>query len=164
MVWYYPIPFLPWPIQRLTHHLKALFSKECKLNSANEWSLCVCVCTITQVCVLVAQPCLTLCDPTDCNPPGFTIHGILQARILEWIAIPFSIYAGWKESEVAQLCLTLCDPMDCRQRSLVGYVHGVTKSWTWLSGHMPEMKLTSIQARDMLLCVQSKEQCSTKPE
>ena len=122
MVWYYPIPFLPWPIQRLTHHLKALFSKECKLNSANEWSLCVCVCTITQVCVLVAQPCLTLCDPTDCNPPGFTIHGILQARILEWIAIPFSIYAGWKESEVAQSCLTLCDPMDC---SLPGSsVHG----------------------------------------
>ena len=42
------------------------------------------------VCVLVAQPCLTLCDPTDCSPPGFSVHGILQPRILEWIAIPFS--------------------------------------------------------------------------
>ena len=38
----------------------------------------------------VAQSCLTLCDPMDCNLLGFSIHGILQARILEWIAISFS--------------------------------------------------------------------------
>ena len=36
----------------------------------------------------VAQSCLTLWDPMDCNPPASSIHGILQARILEWIAIP----------------------------------------------------------------------------
>ena len=40
--------------------------------------------------VLVAQSCLTLCDPMDCIPPGSSVHGILQARILEWVAIPFS--------------------------------------------------------------------------
>jgi len=39
-------------------------------------------------CVLVAQSRLTLCDPTDCNLLGSPIHGILQARILEWVAIP----------------------------------------------------------------------------
>ena len=39
--------------------------------------------------VLVAQLCLTLCNPTDCSPPGSSVHGILQARILECIAIPF---------------------------------------------------------------------------
>ena len=38
----------------------------------------------------VAQSCLTLCDPVDCSLPGFSVHGILQARILEWIAISFS--------------------------------------------------------------------------
>ena len=38
----------------------------------------------------VAQSCLTLCDPMDCSPPGSSIHGILQARVLEWVAIPFS--------------------------------------------------------------------------
>ena len=38
----------------------------------------------------VAQSCLTLCDPVDCSPPGSSIHGILQARILEWVAISFS--------------------------------------------------------------------------
>ena len=39
--------------------------------------------------VLVTQSCLTLCDPTDCSPPVYSVHGILQARILEWAAIPF---------------------------------------------------------------------------
>ena len=38
----------------------------------------------------VAQSCLTLCDPVDCSPPGSSVHGILQARILEWVAISFS--------------------------------------------------------------------------
>ena len=40
------------------------------------------------VCVLVAQSCL--CDPTDCSPPGFSVHGIPQERILEGVGIPFS--------------------------------------------------------------------------
>ena len=38
----------------------------------------------------VAQPCLTLCDPIDCSPPGSSVHGILQARILECVAMPSS--------------------------------------------------------------------------
>ena len=41
-------------------------------------------------CVLVAQSCSTLCDPTDYSLPGSSLHGILQAGILEWVAIPFS--------------------------------------------------------------------------
>ena len=40
--------------------------------------------------MLVAQLYLILCDPMDCSPPGFSVHGILQARILKWVAIPFS--------------------------------------------------------------------------
>ena len=42
------------------------------------------------MCVLVTQSCLTLCDPMDCSLPGSSVHGILQARVLEWVAIPFS--------------------------------------------------------------------------
>ena len=38
----------------------------------------------------VAQSCPTLCYPMDCSPPGSSVHGILQARILEWVAISFS--------------------------------------------------------------------------
>ena len=44
--------------------------------------------------VKFTQSCLTLCDPMDyltlCDPMDYTIHGILQARILEWVAVPFS--------------------------------------------------------------------------
>ena len=43
-----------------------------------------------KVKVLVAQSCLFLCNPMDCSLPGSSVHGILQVRILEWVAIPFS--------------------------------------------------------------------------
>ena len=43
-----------------------------------------------KVKVLVIQSCLTLCDPTNCNPPGSSVHRILQASILEWVAISCS--------------------------------------------------------------------------
>ena len=39
----------------------------------------------------VTQSCPTLCDPMDCSPPGSSVHGILQARVLEWGAIAFSV-------------------------------------------------------------------------
>ena len=45
---------------------------------------------IVVMVLLAAQLCPTLCDPMDRNPLGSSVHGILQARILEWIAIPFS--------------------------------------------------------------------------
>ena len=41
-------------------------------------------------CVKVTQSCLTFCDRMDYSPPGPSVHGILQARMLEWVAIPFS--------------------------------------------------------------------------
>ena len=45
---------------------------------------------ISYISVLCAQSCLTLCDPIDCCLSGSSVHKILQARILEWIAISFS--------------------------------------------------------------------------
>ena len=45
--------------------------------------------------MLVARPCLTLCNPMDCSPPGSSVHGILQAIILEWAAILFSKESSW---------------------------------------------------------------------
>ena len=52
--------------------------------------LCVCVCARS-----VAQLCLILYDPMDCSPPGSSVHGILQTRILEWLAISSSRGASW---------------------------------------------------------------------
>ena len=93
--------------------------------------------------VCVAQSCLTVCKPTDCSPPGSSVHGIFQARILEGVAMPSSRGSSWPRnqtcvscigrqilyhyatreapyllsevewSEIAQSCPTLCDPMDC---------------------------------------------------
>ena len=42
------------------------------------------------MCAQSLQLCLTLCDSMDCSPPGSSVHGILQARILEWVAISSS--------------------------------------------------------------------------
>ena len=44
----------------------------------------------------VAQSCPTLCDPIDGSPPGSSIHGVFQARVLEWVAIAFSTQFVWK--------------------------------------------------------------------
>ena len=82
--------------------------------------------------VKVAQSCLTLCEPMDCSLPGSSVRGILQTRILEWAAMPFSrgssrlrnriqvsLIAGWflpfelpRKSLVTKSHPTLCDPID----------------------------------------------------
>ena len=46
-------------------------------------------------CYLVARLCPTLCHPMDCSPPGSSVHGIFQVRILEWVAISFSRGSSW---------------------------------------------------------------------
>ena len=45
---------------------------------------------IQSLCELIAELCLTLCDSMDCSAPGCSVCGVLQARILEWVAILFS--------------------------------------------------------------------------
>ena len=46
--------------------------------------------TAVLCCAKSLQSCLTMCDPMDHSPPGSSVHGILQARILEWVPVPFS--------------------------------------------------------------------------
>ena len=86
-----------------------------------------CVC-----CVLVAQSCQTLCNPTDCSPTGSSVHGILEERILKRLAVPSSrgssrprdrtlvsctagrfFTVSIQFSSVAQSCPTLCNHMVC---------------------------------------------------
>ena len=55
---------------------------------------CVCVCVCLPPC-LVTSLCLTLCNTLDCNLPDSSVHGILQARILKWVAISFSRGSSW---------------------------------------------------------------------
>ena len=60
--------------------------------------LCVCVC-------LVAQSCLTLCNPMDCSPSGSSVHGISQARILDW-----GVWGSSPLRDRTQVSLSLCVP------------------------------------------------------
>ena len=61
--------------------------------------MCLCV------SVLVVQLCLTLCNSTDCSPSGSSVHGICQARILEWVAIPFSRGSFWLRDRTQVSCI-----------------------------------------------------------
>ena len=72
--------------------------------------------------VLVTQSCLTLCDPVDCWLPDSSVHGILQARILEWVAIPFSWGSFWPRdwnwvSHIAGRFFTICATKDMNDKS-----------------------------------------------
>ena len=60
----------------------------------------------TGECVLVTGLCSTLCDPTNCSLPRFSGHGILQVRMLEWIAIPFSRGSSWPKGWTLVSCIT----------------------------------------------------------
>ena len=77
--------------------------------------------TITQMCVLVAQSCLALCNPMDCSPPGSSVHGILQARMLEWVAISFSRGSPWprdgtRVSWISGRLFTIWDNTDTKEK------------------------------------------------
>ena len=58
------------------------------------------------MCVLVAQSCLTFCDSMDCSPPGYSVNGILQAKILEWVAIPFSMGSSQPRDQIWVSCIS----------------------------------------------------------
>ena len=104
-----------------------------------------------KVRVKVTQLCPTLCDPMNCSLPSTSVYGIIQARILEWVAIPFSrgssqardrtqvshiagrfltIWATREAdyempqfSSVAQSCSTFCNPMDHSMPGLPVHYH-----------------------------------------
>ena len=83
-----------------------------------------------KVKVLVAQSCLTLCNPMDCSPPGSFIHGILQARILEWVVIPFSRGSSrprdWTQvSHIADLFFTVWATREAPEENKQSYKYCV---------------------------------------
>ena len=57
------------------------------------------------VYVLVAQLCPTLCDPVDCSQTGSSVHGILKARILEWVEISFSRGSSQPKDQTHVSCI-----------------------------------------------------------
>ena len=87
----------------------------------------------------VAQSCPTLCDPMDCSPPGSSIHGIFQARVLEWGAIALSnihVYNNhsnycfhvmvWSSTH-ALLCSDIPDPTGCDMQYMEYVIYHLSK-------------------------------------
>ena len=80
---------------------------------------------------MVAQSCLTLCDPVKCSLSGSSVHGILQSRIPEWVAIPFSKVSSWTRGQtqvswIASRFFTIWASKEAqhRRRSLfIGNIH-----------------------------------------
>ena len=88
--------------------------------------------------VLVPQSCPTLCNPMDCSPPHASVCGILQARMLDWIAILFSRGSSWPRFQSGASCIAggslLSEPPEISQRKMV---HKENKQaanfwgWSW---------------------------------
>ena len=99
--------------------------------------VCVCVCARARVCAKLLQLCLTLCDPMDCSPPGSSVHGIFQARILEWVAIPSSrgIFLGVNFIETKsrrEAILGEASRISQAANEQMGFEHGLEKHQGYL--------------------------------
>ena len=113
--------------------------------------------------VLLAQSCPTLCNPMDCSPPGSSVYGILQARILEWVAISFSrgssppidrtlvshlvggFFTIWDTREAllidycyGNICLSSFNSFQYLARSEIGGSWGNSTFNFWRNGHTVE--------------------------
>ena len=115
---YHPeIPLLRiYPEGKKKHELKKIYPPCVCLYTYTQWNIIQSLkrrksCHLGQhgwvlkALVLVAQSCLTLCNPMDCSPPGSPLHGILQARILERIATAFSRGSSWPRDQTQVSCI-----------------------------------------------------------
>ena len=110
--------------------LKVLFRSSHFILGTTLWG-CYHIFPHLHACVLSRFSCVWLCGPVDCSPSGPSVHGILQARILEWcvyiyIYMIYKVYNIhkvyiYKKLKVAQSCPTLCNPMDYT-------VHGILQA------------------------------------
>ena len=103
------------------------------------------------------QLCPTLCNPIDGSPPSSSVPGILQARILEWVAISFS--NACMHAKSLQLCLTLCNPMDSSPPG--SSVHGILKAriLEWIAISFSNVQFSSVAQSCPTLC--NPMNCST---
>ena len=98
---------MPWSAENeLSSSIMLLVTCTCRVWSLQKDDLCA--------CVLSHFSCVQLCDPMDCSLPGFSVYGILQARILECVAMPSSRGSSWP-----------------RDRNCISYVFCIPTNATW---------------------------------
>ena len=94
-----------------------------------------------------AQSCLSLCDPLDCSLPGSSLHGIFQARILEWVAISFSKGSSPPRDQTWVFCVA--EDQLSNQRSPLKSQTG-SNDWTSVHLGVCEMEFLWEQASEIL--------------
>ena len=92
-----PLPCYVSPGRGLSSSFQASESHPPVMGAAMKFSLSLRPeCLLSGLCCAKSlQLCPTFCNPMDCSPPGSSVHGILQARILEWVAVPSSRGSSW---------------------------------------------------------------------
>ena len=96
-------------------------------NNLNLFSI-----SIWGIVVLIAQSCPTRCNPTDCRKPGSSVHGIFQAKVLEWITIPFSRGTSWPRDQTWVYCIAgRFFTIWVTGKTYLGNRHGLI--WCWIS-------------------------------
>ena len=122
------------------------------------------------VCVLVTQLCLTLCNPLDCSPPGSYVHGILRARILEWVAVPF--FRGsqpWDRTQISRIAgefFTDWATREAQTHSTHANLRGLTLTpLTWLACTIIPFLFWTFGSRSSYVCSNSLllSHCLPKP-
>jgi len=99
------------PIHSFTQFADLTVTNQKKILTCLNWFASVCWLLLDvsplylHCCCSVAQSCPTFCDPMDCSPPGSSVYGIFQARILEWAAISFSRGSSWPRDRTLITCI-----------------------------------------------------------
>ena len=119
-----------------------------------------------KVKVLVAQLCPTLCDPMDCSLPGSSVHGTLQARILEWVATPFSRGSSQPRDRTWVSCIagrffTLWATREASVLMTVSFssVQSLSRVWLfvtpWTAARQASLSITNSQSLLRLVSIES---------
>ena len=111
--------------------------------------ICVCVCMYVCMRAKSLQSCLTLCDPIDCILPDSSVHGILQARILEWVAMLSSRGCSWPRNHPHLLHL-LHWHVHCINVYIHLYIHIYTHAHIYVASQMAQwVKNLPVNAGDV---------------
>ena len=94
--------FKKFTVIQLIYNVLLIFALQ---QSNSVLRVCVCVCTRACIRVQSLQSCPILCHPMDHSPPCCSVHGILQARILEWVARPSSRGSSWPRDWTCVSCI-----------------------------------------------------------
>ena len=103
--------------------------------------------------MLVAQSCLTACNPVDCRSPGFSVHGILHTRILEWVAMPSSRGSSQpRDPTIKEDSLPLTPP----GKPQVQFSHSVVSdsATPWTAAHQASLSITNSRSLLKLMSIE----------